>query len=119
MTNSKMYIRLKKKIDYLGIRLKVKPYIILRLISCILLFVVLLLTSKYGYIIAPVVTIIYYYLVEYVTLDLQIARRTSVLEDDALLYFPVFLLHFSWISTLQSNLTMLFGYKPNKYSLCF
>ena len=102
MTNSKMYIRLKKKIDYLGIRLKVKPYIILRLISCILLFVVLLLTSKYGYIIAPVVTIIYYYLVEYVTLDLQIARRTSVLEDDALLYFPVFLLVFSGDKNVKS-----------------
>ncbi len=102
MTNSRMYTRLKKKIDYLGIRLKVKAYIIIRLISCVLLFVVLLLTSKYGYFIAPMVTVVYYYLVEYVTLDLQIKRRIAILEDNALLYFPVFLLVFSGDKNVKS-----------------
>jgi pilus assembly protein TadC len=97
-----MYTRLKKKIDYLGIRLKVKAYIIIRLISCVLLFVVLLLTSKYGYFIAPMVTVVYYYLVEYVTLDLQIKRRIAILEDNALLYFPVFLLVFSGDKNVKS-----------------
>lgn len=102
MTSSKMYSRLKKKIDYLGIRLKVKSYIILRLISCIILFVILTLTSKYGYLIAPIVTTIYYFLIEYVTLDLQISKRIQILEDDALVYFPVFLLVFSGDKNVKS-----------------
>lgn len=102
MTSSKMYGRLKKKIDFLGIKLKVRSYIILRLISCIILFVILTLTSKYGYLIAPIVTVIYYFLIEYVTLDLQISKRVQVLEDNALVYFPVFLLVFSGDKNVKS-----------------
>ena len=102
MTSSKIYIRIKKKIDFLGIRLKTESYIILRFISCILLFAILLLTSKYGYIMAPLFTVLYYYLIEYVTLDMQIKKRVRILEDDALLYFPVFLLVFSGDKNIKS-----------------
>ena len=102
MTSSRMYLRIKKKIDFLGIRLKAKSYIFLRFVSCILLFIFLLLTNKLGYLIAPVFTIFYYYAIEIVTLDMQIQRRVKKLEDDALLYFPVFLLVFSGDKNVKS-----------------
>lgn len=84
--------RVRKKLRYLGIRLDSKVFYIMRLISSIILFLILLFMVDYGYIVAPVCVVIYYILVEYIILDLGIKRRNIELEDDALDFIPIFLI---------------------------
>lgn len=84
--------KVQRKLDYMGLKLDSKVFIIMRLISSALLFIFLLFFIDYGYIVAPISTIIYYFFVEYVILDLGIKRRIEVLENDALDFMPVFML---------------------------
>ena len=81
-----------EKINLLGIRLKPSVFITFRLISSIILFILLFLVFKYGYIIAPIISILYYLLFEYVLLDCNLKKRCYVLESDALEFFPIFLI---------------------------
>ena len=66
-----------EKINLLGIRLKSSIFITFRLISSIILFILLFLVFKYGYIIAPIVSILYYLLFEYVLLDCNLKKRCN------------------------------------------
>ncbi len=84
--------RIKRKIAYLGFTVNYKVFIYMRLLSCLILFVFTLLCSNYGYILAPIITIIYYIFVEYAILDLAIKKRTKLLEKNALVLFPIFLI---------------------------
>ncbi len=84
--------RVQKKLDYMGLKVKNEIFIIMRLISSLILFIFLFFFIDYGYIVAPICTVIYYIFVEYVILDLGIKRRIDVLEDDSLELMPVFLM---------------------------
>ena len=84
--------RIKNKIILLGLKMDYKLFIYMRLISCLLLFLFLFLFVDYGYLVAPLATIIYYAFAEYVILNLAIHRRSYTLEMDALDFFPIFLL---------------------------
>lgn len=84
--------RIKNKITLLGFKMDYKLFIYMRLISCLLLFLFLFLFVDYGYLVAPLATIIYYAFAEYVILNLAIHRRSYTLEMDALDFFPIFLL---------------------------
>ena len=55
-----------------------------------IVFILLLVSSKYGYFIAPIVSIILYILFEYICLDKTIIERMELLEKDALEFFPIF-----------------------------
>ncbi len=87
-----MKSRIKKKVSLLGLRLDYKLFIYMRLITSAILFVFLLFTIDYGYLVAPIATIVYYIFSEYVILNLGIKRRKYILETDALEFFPIFLL---------------------------
>lgn len=89
--------RISKKLKYLGVKLNSRIFNMMRIISSIILFIVLLFGADYGYIVAPVCVILYYFIVEYIILDLGIKRRNKELENDALDFIPVFLI------TLKSN----------------
>lgn len=84
--------KLQKKIEYMGLNFNYKIFNIMRIVGSVILFIFLLFFVDYGYIIAPVSTIIYYVFVEYVILDLGITRRIRVLEDDALEFIPIFMI---------------------------
>lgn len=86
------YNRIELKMNKLGYDVDPMIFIYMRLISSVILFVILLFSVKYGYIVSPIVTIIYYFIIEYIVLDLSLMRRVNELENDALEYFPVFLL---------------------------
>ena len=92
MLNSRSYKRISKKLKYAGMIVNPSIFVYMRLVSSLILFIFLLFFSSYGYIIAPIVAIIYYYFIEYVILDIQIDKRKKELENDALDYFPILLL---------------------------
>lgn len=64
----------------------------MRIVIAIILFVSLLLASSIGYILAPVMTLLFYYLSEKILLDYPIKKRAKRLEKDALFFFEVLLL---------------------------
>ena len=92
MLNSRSYKRISKKMKYAGMIVNPSIFVYMRLASSLILFIFLLFFSSYGYIVAPIVTIIYYYFIEYVILDIQIGMRKKELEECSLDYFPILLL---------------------------
>ena len=89
--NKKYINKQKAKVELLGTKNKINVYnlILLRLFTSILFFVIVLCMFNYGYIIAPVTTIIYYYLFNVVTLDDKIKKRAAVIEREAMHFFEV------------------------------
>ena len=88
--NNKMYKRIEKKINLANLKVKPMAFIYIRLIMTAIVFILLLVSSKYGYFIAPIVSIILYILFEYICLDKTIIERMELLEKDALEFFPIF-----------------------------
>jgi len=89
--NKKYIDKQKKKIKLLGTGDKTNVYdlILIRLFTTILLFVLCFVTFNYGYIIAPIVAIIYYFLFNRVTIDDKLKKRTIKLESEAMHFFEV------------------------------
>ena len=79
------------KVSLLGTNKKVNPYnlIIARLSSSIIIFVIILYFMKYGYILAPVITFLYYMLFNQVVINNKIKKRTVKLENEAMHFFEV------------------------------
>ena len=79
------------KVKLLGTGNKVDVYdlILARLFSSIILFALILYLYKYGYIIGPCVTVLYYFLFNEVTLDGKLRKRTNSLENEAMHFFEV------------------------------
>lgn len=89
-TNS--YKRIKDKLNKLGYDINPLIFVYMRLISSLILFSALLFLVEYGYVIAPVVTVLYYVFIEIVVLDWGIKVRVKEIENDALEFMPVFLI---------------------------
>lgn len=92
MFYSNKYIdKMIKKVTLLGTSDKTDVYnlIILRLVSSVIVFVIILLLSNYGYILAPIFTLIYYYLFNTAVIDDKLKKRTIKLESEAMHFFEV------------------------------
>lgn len=123
---NKSFERVEKKIKLLGYNISPKSFIIIRLVGSLILFVALLF-CKYGFILAPVFTILYYVLLEVFILDLSIKRRRKILEEDALEYIPLIQVSlknndlFSSIenvsSVVSNRLSSVFTSMVNRYKL--
>lgn len=61
----------------------------LRLFSSIVLFLFIMYTTKLGYITAPFLTIVYYYLFYYIFITRQVKKRTEKLDFEALHFFEI------------------------------
>lgn len=61
----------------------------IRLITTLLLFFITLIIFKAGYILSPIIALVYYYLFEYLFLDTLIIKRTNKLDREALTFFEV------------------------------
>ena len=89
---SRNYInKIISKVKLLGTNDNTDPYnlLITRLITSVILFCLCLYNYKYGYIIAPIVTVIYYNVFNEMTLDSKIRKRNSELEKEAMHFFEV------------------------------
>ena len=92
------------KFKILVLHVKAEVFIYMRLVTCIILFLGLLFLCNYGYVIAPLATIIYYFGIEYFILDLGIIKRIKLLEKDAVGFFPVFLINLKYTKNVKNAL---------------
>ena len=90
---------IEKKIYMLGSNSKVtlNKYLNNKLLFLVIIFLGLLFLSKIGYFLAPIVTLVLYFLYDYFLLDVPIKKRAKVLEHDSIFFFEVLAL------TLQSE----------------
>lgn len=79
------------KVNLLGTNKKINPYnlIIARLSSSIIIFIIVLYFMKYGYILAPVITFLYYMLFNQLVINNKIKKRMVKLENEAMHFFEV------------------------------
>ena len=79
------------KIKLLGIGSKMNVYNLMigRLISSVVVFIIILYTFNYGYIVAPLVTLVHYFLFNRIVLDDKLKKRTIKLESEAMHFFEV------------------------------
>lgn len=61
----------------------------IRLITTIIIFFITFLIFKTGYIISPIIALVYYYLFEYIFLDIQVQNRIKKLDREALTFFEI------------------------------
>jgi len=61
----------------------------IRLISSLMIFLITLIIFKTGYILSPAIAITYYYLFEYLFIDIPIQNRTKLLDREALTFFEI------------------------------
>lgn len=94
------------KIRYLGLKLNPTIFISVRLLICFIVFLILFVFLENGFIVAPLLTIVIYYFIEYFFLDFWIKKRTKRLENDALLYFPMFILNFQNCKNIKKSISL-------------
>lgn len=83
--------RIQKKIDLLGDNWKFDAILFLkiRLFSSIVLFLVVLYVFELGYFFAPLITVIYYYLIYYLLIEVNIRKRCDKLDVEAMYFFEI------------------------------
>jgi len=91
--------RYENKVLMLGSNYKIDINKVLtyKIIILLLTFVISLITYQNGYFWAPVLTVLVYFLYDYIFLDIPIKKRSKIMEHDAIFFFEVLAL------TLESN----------------
>lgn len=81
----------KAKINLLGVDSDLDPIRVLnlRILSSILLFFVILYFVDFGYLVAPIITLVYYKFYFKMFIDPKIDKRRNELEKDALYFFEI------------------------------
>ena len=106
---SKSYIKeVDKKVKLLGISSKINTYsfLNLRLFFTIIVFFVVLYVSRFGYVLAPFLSFIFYRVVTYVFLDNKIKNRQINLESEAMHFFEILTLSLETGRNLQEAITV-------------
>lgn len=111
--------RISRKLQLMGLHLNYKVFGYMRLVSTIILFIGLLFLSPYGYIVAPICALIYYFLLEYIILDLGIKRRKRLLESQANSFFCTFLLLLKSGRGIKNSLILTTSVLDNELSYEF
>ena len=89
---SKKYIdRMFTKVKLLGTGNKIDIYdlILGRLLLMIIIFIIVIFNVNYGYILAPIITCLFYYLFNRIMLYDKIKKRSIILESEAMHFFEV------------------------------
>jgi len=109
--NQKTVEKMNTKITLLGIynKLETIRFLNMRLFACFVIFFLALYYFEFGYIIAPVLTIISYYLIERVIVDDKIKQRKEKLESEAMHFFEVLTLSLETGRNLEEALNVTTG----------
>lgn len=83
--------KMDKKVKMLGSNSKIRTidFINFRVFSFLILFFVILYTSSFGYILAPLISIGYYFLLEHIVIDSEIKKRQVSMEGEAITFFEI------------------------------
>jgi len=106
--NQKTVEKLEKKIKLLGIHNKLETikFLNTRLFTSFVVFFTSLYFFKFGYIIGPVLTIIYYFMIEKIVIDNKIRDRKNKLEGEAMHFFEVLTLSLETGRNLEEALNV-------------
>lgn len=87
--SKKSILEIENKINLLGVstKLTVFEFLNLRLVGTIIVFLITLYFSDFGYILAPMFSILFYIGIKYILIDEKIKKRTKILEKEALTFF--------------------------------
>lgn len=81
---------IEEKLNMLGERkLDVVTFLNIRLLTTILVFVLALYISDFGYIMAPAIAVLYYYAFYYLLITYPLKRRIKKLDKEALFFFEI------------------------------
>lgn len=111
--------RIKKKCDLLGKKYSVIKLLNLRLISSLLLFCVLLFVINTGLIVAPLISFVYYYLVEIIFFDIVIYKRRYRLEKEGKVILNLILLSIKNNNSFLSSVSLVSDFEDNELSYEF
>jgi len=111
--------RITKKVNLLGLKIDPNAFIGFRFVTSFLLFILMFLVFDYGFVIAPIVTVFYYFCIETVLLDISISRRAKIMENDAIEYFPVFLISLRCSRSVKKAISVTNKIVRNKLSYEF
>lgn len=97
-----------KRINLLGYknRYDAITFLNFRLVSSILLFFVLLYTMRFGYIISPIVTFLYFNFLPKVVIDMKVEKRANKLDKEAMYFFEVLTLSLETGRNLKTALEL-------------
>lgn len=114
----KEYTKINNKINLFGVSKKTcaDDFLNNRLIICLILFVLVLFFVDYGVVLAPVITIITYYLIEYLLIDSKLKRREKKLDAESYYYFEVLTLALESGRNLENAIKMACKYIDSEIS---
>ena len=97
-----------KRVNLLGYKnsYDVTNFLDVRLISSILLFFVLLYTMRFGYIIAPIATFLYFTFLPKVVIDMKVEKRANKLDKEAMYFFEILTLSLETGRNLKTALEL-------------
>ena len=102
---SKNIEKVEGKLMMLGnTKMDVTIFMNMRLITSIIIFVITLYVSDLGYIYAPAVALIYYYLFSYIFIDIPLKQRIKRLDHEALYFFEILTLTLESGRNLEKSL---------------
>lgn len=114
---------IKKKYDYLSDNINttkdVYNYLNVRLVSSIVMYFMILYITEIGYILAPILTISYYFLIPIITLNPRIERKKKKLEKESLFFFEILTLSIEAGNNLHNALELTSNSIDSSISLEF
>jgi len=106
--NQKTISKMETKINLLGISNNIDAitFLNLRLFTSFIVFFVVLYIIDLGYVIAPLITVLYYFLIGKLLVDDKIKKRQSKLETEAMHFFEVLTLSLETGRNLEEALNV-------------
>lgn len=119
--SKKQIDKINKKINLLGVSSKYNAITLLniRLIGAIIIFLVILINYKYGYIFSIIIALLYYVLFEKVILDNKISKRKKRLNIEAIYFFEVLTLSLQTGRNLNEAISITINSVDNELALEF
>ena len=113
--------KIKRKVDLFGVSKKFDAYYFmkLRLLSSIIMFIFSLIMFDNGILLAPILTIFWYYLFAYLMLDYPLKKREEKLNREAFYYFELLTLALESGRNLENAIKMACKYIDSEISLEF
>ena len=109
--SKKSILEIEKKLNLLGVstKLTVFGFLNLKFIGTIVIFLLVLFNNSFGYVLAPLVSILFYFGIEYLLIDEKIKIRTKKLESEALNFFEILTLSLETGRNLMEALSITIG----------
>ncbi len=106
------------KIKHFGVSRKftTEYFMNLRLFSSIIIFLLIFIFLNNGALLAPIITVIWYFLVEYLMIDRPLKKRERKLDNEAYYYFEVLTLALESGRNLENAIKMACKYIDSEIS---